>query len=110
MPSLDHIFHALSDPTRRALLARLAESEATVDELVRPFDISQPSMSRHLKVLEEARLISTRIDGTARPRRIEAEAFGAISDWLEQYRSVWEANYARLDDLLEELKNTEQEP
>ncbi len=107
MSSLDNIFHALSDPTRRALLARLTEGEATVDQLRRPFNISQPSISRHLKVLEDAGLISTRIEGTARPRRIEPAAFGAISDWLEQYRAVWEQNYARLDSLLETLKGTE---
>ncbi|WP_299555700.1 metalloregulator ArsR/SmtB family transcription factor [uncultured Tateyamaria sp.] len=107
MSSLDHVFHALSDPTRRALLARLVEGEATVAELLQPFEISQPSISRHLKVLEDAGLISTRISGNARPRRIEPAAFEAISDWLEQYRMIWSENYARLDDVLETMKTKE---
>ncbi len=105
MPSLDHIFHALSDPTRRAILTRLMEGEATVDELCKPFNVSQPSISRHLKVLEEAGMISARIAGTARPRRIEPAAFGAIADWLGRYRAVWEDNYMRLDGLLDDLKD-----
>ena len=104
MTSLDSVFHALSDPTRRAILALLASGEATVDQLSKPFDMSQPSISRHLKVLEKAGLISTRIDGTSRPRRIEPAAFAAIEDWLENYRSVWQANYARLDGVLDDLK------
>ncbi|WP_299043127.1 metalloregulator ArsR/SmtB family transcription factor [uncultured Tateyamaria sp.] len=108
MQNLDTVFQALSDPTRRAILARLVEGEATVDQLSAPFDMSQPSISRHLKVLENAGLISTRIDGTARPRRIEVAPFSAIRDWLEQYRAVWEANYARLDGVLTELMDQEE--
>ncbi len=104
MTSLDSVFQALSDPTRRAILARLSEGEATVDEICKPFEMSQPSISRHLKVLEQAGLITTRIDGTSRPRRIEPAAFATIEDWLKQYREIWQANYARLDDVLEELK------
>ncbi len=104
MQTLDTVFKALSDPTRRAILARLASGEATVDEISEPFEMSQPSISRHLKVLESAGLISTRIVGSARPRRIEAAAFSAIDEWLESYRSIWDANYARLDKVLEELK------
>ena len=104
MKSLDTIFQALSDPTRRAILARLRQGEATVDEIREPFEMSQPSISRHLKVLEEAGLITTRIEGTSRPRRIEPAAFESIEDWLKQYRAIWQANYTRLDDVLEELK------
>jgi len=100
---LDQAFLALSDPTRRAILARLLDGEATVNELAEPFEMSQPSISRHLKVLEDAGLISTRIAGTARPRRIQPGAFIAISDWLERYRVMWSENYARLDAVLEEL-------
>ena len=104
MTNLDSVFQALADPTRRAILARLVKGEATVDEISEPFDLSQPSISRHLKVLEQAGLITTRIDGTSRPRRIEPMAFTAIEEWLKQYRAIWQANYARLDDVLEQLK------
>lgn len=104
MQMLDTVFHALSDPTRRMILAHLAKGEATVDEISAPFAMSQPSISRHLKVLEQAGLISTRIDGTARPRRIKADAFLAIEAWMNEYRAVWDANYARLDTALENLK------
>jgi DNA-binding transcriptional ArsR family regulator len=103
-PHLDQAFAALSDPTRRAILARLATGEATVQDLARPFTISQPAISRHLKVLEEAGLIETRIDGTARPRRLKPDAVEALWDWLGQYRALWEARYARLDDVLADLQ------
>jgi DNA-binding transcriptional ArsR family regulator len=103
-PHLDQAFAALSDPTRRAILARLATGEATVQDLARPFTISQPAISRHLKVLEEAGLIETRIDGTARPRRLNPDAVEALWDWLGQYRALWEARYARLDDVLADLQ------
>ena len=109
MQALDSVFHALSDPTRRAILASLVEGEATVDQISAPFEMSQPSISRHLKVLENAGLISTRIDGTARPRKIEVEPFSAIRDWLERYRAIWDANYARLDDVLAELMDRERD-
>lgn len=105
MINLDPIFQALSDPKRRAILARLAEGEATVDEIRKPLDISQPSVSRHLKVLEQAGLIATRIEGTSRPRRIEPGALVAIEDWLHQYRAIWQANYDRLDGVLAKLKH-----
>lgn len=104
MANLDSVFQALADPTRRAILARLIEGEATVDEISEPFAMSQPSISRHLKVLEQAGLITTRIEGTSRPRRIEPKAFAAIENWLKKYRDVWQANYARLDGVLEQLK------
>lgn len=107
-PSLDQSFAALSDPTRRAIIARLAMGEATVQDLARPFSISQPAISRHLKVLEDAGLIETRIDGTARPRRLNPEAVAALWDWLGQYRALWEARYARLDQVLAELQEDEE--
>lgn len=102
--TLDHAFAALADPTRRAILARLAEGEATVQDLARPFPISQPAVSRHLKVLEDAGLIETRIDGTSRPRRLNPEAVADLWNWLGQYRALWEARYARLDDVLADLQ------
>lgn len=101
---LDATFMALADPTRRAILARLAIGEATVMELVAPFKLSQPAISKHLKVLERAGLISRGRDGQKRPCRIEATPLAEASEWLEAYRKVWEPNFERLDDLLEELK------
>ena len=103
MPDLDHSFAALADPTRRAILARLAEGEATVQDLARPFAISQPAISRHLKVLEDAGLIETRIQGTARPRRLKPDAMAQLWDWLGQYRALWEAQFQRLDAVLDGL-------
>jgi DNA-binding transcriptional ArsR family regulator len=97
---LDATFFALADPTRRAILARLADGEATVNDLVAPFNISQPAISKHLKVLERAGLISTGFDKQRRPRRIEAAPMQEAVDWLEKYREIWEANYKRLDALL----------
>ncbi|AZL60344.1 transcriptional regulator [Tabrizicola piscis] len=108
MTQLDAAFAALSDPTRRAILARLAQGEATVQDLARPFPISQPAISRHLKVLEDAGLIETRIDGTSRPRRLNPEAVAQLWDWLGQYRALWEARYARLDDVLADLQQKDQ--
>lgn len=101
---LDAVFAALADPTRRAIVARLAEGEATVNELGAPFDMSQPAISKHLKVLERAGLISIGHDAQRRPRKLEAEPLVEAIDWIERYREVWEANYQRLDALLEELK------
>lgn len=103
MMSLDQSFAALADPVRRALIDRLAQGEATVQELARPFSISQPAISRHLKVLEEAGLIETRIDGTARPRRLKPQAVAELWDWLGRYRAQWEAQFEKLDDVLDEL-------
>ena len=102
--NLDATFAALAHPTRRAILARLAEGEATVTELAEPFAITQPAISKHLKVLESAGLISTGQDAQRRPRKIEPAALEAANQWLERYRAIWEANYARLDVLLETLK------
>lgn len=101
---LDATFTALADPTRRAILARLALGEATVNELVAPFALSQPAISKHLKVLERAGLVSRGRDAQRRPVRLEAQPLAEASDWLAQYRSFWEARYARLDGLLAELK------
>jgi DNA-binding transcriptional ArsR family regulator len=102
---LDATFAALADPTRRAILARLAAGEASVSELAEPFAISQPAISKHLKVLERAGLISRGRDAQRRPRRLEAQPLGEASRWLEAYRRHWEANFRRLDALLEELKS-----
>lgn len=111
MPRLDQTFAALADPTRRAIIARLAEGEATVQDLARPFAISQPAISRHLKVLEEAGLIETRIEGSARPRRLKPDAVAALWDWLGQYRTLWEAQFKRLDAVLDALDDdTDPEP
>jgi DNA-binding transcriptional ArsR family regulator len=101
---LDATFSALADPTRRAILARLAEGEATVMELVAPFRMSQPAISKHLKVLERAGLITRGREAQRRPCRIEAKPLAEANEWLEGYRQLWEANFARLDDLLDELK------
>jgi DNA-binding transcriptional ArsR family regulator len=101
---LDAIFLALADPTRRAILARLARGEASVSELAEPFEISQPAISKHLKLLERARLISVGQDAQRRPRRLEGQPLAEASAWLEQYREIWETNFERLDDLLEEMQ------
>lgn len=101
---LDATFLALADPTRRAILARLSQGEASVTELAAPFDISQPAISKHLKVLERAGLISVGQDAQRRPRRIEAKPLAEANAWLEKYREIWEANFARLDAVLEELQ------
>ena len=98
--TLDTTFAALADPTRRAILARLASGEASVMELAEPFALTQPAISKHLKVLERAGLISRGRDGQRRPCRIEAKALGEAEAWLETYRRIWEDNYARLDALL----------
>jgi DNA-binding transcriptional ArsR family regulator len=104
---LDATFAALADPTRRAILSRLAAGEASVAELARPFAMSQPAISKHLKVLERAGLISRGREAQRRPCRIEARPLAAADAWLENYRQIWEANFQRLDQLLEELKAEE---
>jgi DNA-binding transcriptional ArsR family regulator len=100
---LDATFTALADPTRRAILARLATGEASVTELAAPFSMTQPAISKHLKVLERAGLISRGRDAQRRPRRIEAKPLAEATGWLEGYRRLWEANFQRLDALLGEL-------
>jgi len=104
---LDATFAALADPTRRAILARLASSEASVTELAKPFAMSQPAISKHLKVLERAGLISRSRDAQRRPRRLEARPLADASKWLEPYRQFWEGSFQRLDSLLDEMKTKE---
>ena len=104
--SLDTTFAALADPTRRAVLARLASGQASVTELAKPFAMSQPAISRHLKVLERAGLISGGRDAQRRPRRLEARPLAEASRWLEDYRRFWETSFHRLDGLLDEMKAT----
>jgi DNA-binding transcriptional ArsR family regulator len=101
---LDATFLALADPTRRAMLARLASGEASVTELARPFDISQPAVSKHLKILERAGLIAVGRDAQRRPRRIQPKPLAEANAWLERYRDMWEKSFERLDALLEELQ------
>jgi DNA-binding transcriptional ArsR family regulator len=107
---LDATFAALADPTRRAILARLAAGEASVAELAAPFSMSQPAISKHLKVLERAHLVSRSRDAQRRPRRLEALPLARASAWLDRYRQYWEGNYARLDAVLEELQGREAAP
>jgi DNA-binding transcriptional ArsR family regulator len=104
---LDATFAALADPTRRAILARLASGQASVTELAEPFAMSQPAISKHLKVLERAGLISRGRDAQRRPRRLEATPLAEANEWLENYRRYWEESYRRLDAVLVELKARE---
>jgi DNA-binding transcriptional ArsR family regulator len=101
---LNATFAALADPTRRAILARLARGEAGVLELAKPFSMSQPAISKHLRVLERAGLISRTRDRQRRPRRLAPKPLAEATGWLERYREFWEGNYQRLDALLEEMK------
>jgi DNA-binding transcriptional ArsR family regulator len=101
---LDATFSALADPTRRAILARLSQGEASVTELAEPFKMSQPAISKHLKVLEHAGLISRSQDAQRRPRRIEGGPFAEATAWLEEYRKFWERRYEALDTLLGQLQ------
>jgi len=101
---LDSTFAALADPTRRAILARLASGEASVTELAEPFAMTQPAISKHLKVLERAGLISRGRDAQRRPRRLEAKPLAEATEWLENYRRFWEHSFQRLDVLLDEMK------
>ncbi|WP_426688831.1 ArsR/SmtB family transcription factor [Rhodanobacter ginsengiterrae] len=101
---LNLTFAALADPTRRAILARLATGEATVTELAEPFAMSQPAISKHLKVLERAGLISMGVDAQRRPRKLEPKRLAEAVDWIERYRQIFEQNYQRLDALLDELQ------
>jgi DNA-binding transcriptional ArsR family regulator len=101
---LDATFSALADPTRRAILARLAKGDASVMELAEPFAMSQPAISKHLKVLERAGLISRGRDAQRRPCRLEASPLRDINEWIERYREFWEASFDALEDVLEDLK------
>jgi DNA-binding transcriptional ArsR family regulator len=109
-PNLDATFAALADPTRRAILARLAEGEASVNELAAPFAMSQPAISKHLKVLERAGLISRTQDAQRRPRRLEPAPLAAAGDWLERYRKILESSFERLDLLLSDLQGNQKHP
>ena len=101
---LDARFSALADPTRRAILAQLAKGEATVTELAKPFEMTQPAISQHLKVLEDAGLIDRRIEGTRRPRRLAKDGIEAMDQWLAMLRKAFEKNYNRLDKVLAEME------
>lgn len=107
---LDATFFALADPTRRAILARLAVGEAAVNELAAPFAMTQPAISKHIKVLERAGLVTRGRDAQRRPCRIEAHVLAEANAWLENYRRLWEGNFQRLDSLLVELKSTPRTP
>lgn len=109
MHSLDTAFSALADPTRRAILARLADGEASVAELAQPFAMSQPAISRHLKVLETAGLVVTRVDGTRRPRRLSSQGLAAMEAWLAMLREALSKNYDRLDGVLAEIQDNQGE-
>jgi DNA-binding transcriptional ArsR family regulator len=103
--NLDATFSALADPTRRAILARLARGEATVMELAKPFEMTQPAISQHLKVLEDAGLILRRVEGTRRPRRLAKAGIKAIDEWLGTLRKGLEKNYDRLDEVLASMEH-----
>ncbi len=107
MPNLDTAFSALADPIRRAILARLASGEATVMELAEPFEVTQPAISRHLKVLESAGLIIRRVDGTKRPCRLAPAGIDAVDRWLAMLREALAKNYDRLDEVLAVMKSEE---
>ncbi|MBB4576936.1 helix-turn-helix transcriptional regulator [Rhizobium lentis] len=104
---LDAIFSALADPTRRAILARLATGKATVAELADPFELSQPAISKHLKVLEQAGLIRSGREANARPRVLEPAALKTIADWIADYRRFWDQSFDRLDDYLSKVQGYE---
>ncbi len=106
---LDATFAALADPTRRAILQRLASGQASVAELAEPFAMSQPAISKHLKVLERAGLISRGREAQRRPRRLEGKPLAEATEWLEGYRRLWENNFQRLDALLDGLKTDEKQ-
>jgi DNA-binding transcriptional ArsR family regulator len=106
MHGLDRTFSALADPTRRAILAHLAKGETTVNELAKPFEMTQPAISQHLKVLEDAGLIVQRIEGTKRPRRLAPEGIEAMDQWLDMLRKALAKNYDRLDEVLIGMKKT----
>jgi DNA-binding transcriptional ArsR family regulator len=107
IPNLDAAFTALADPTRRAILARLAKGEATVNQLAAPFEMTQPAISQHLKVLEDAGLVISRVDGTKRPRRLAKAGIEAMDQWLAILRKALEKNYDRLDQVLATMERQE---
>jgi len=103
---LNATFLALADPTRRAILARLANGDAPVNELAEPHDMSQPAISKHLKILERAGLITRAVDAQRRPRRLDARPLAEANEWLEGYRKSWEASFQRLDSVLDQMKRS----
>ena len=105
--NLDAVFAALADPTRRAILSRLADGQASVNEIAAPFEISQPAVSKHLKVLERAGLIERDVDEQRRPARLKAENMAAAVDWLAEFRAFWGTSFDRLDDVLVHLTQSE---
>jgi len=105
--NLDAVFAALADPTRRAILSRLADGQASVNEIAAPFEISQPAVSKHLKVLERAGLIERDVDEQRRPARLKAENMAAAVDWLAEFRAFWGTSFDRLDDVLAHMKRSE---
>ena len=105
--NLDAVFAALADPTRRAILSRLARGQASVNEIAAPFEISQPAVSRHLKVLERAGLIERDIDEQRRPARLKAEPMAGAVDWLSEFKAFWGTSFDQLDDVLAQMKQTE---
>ncbi|MEL6825073.1 MAG: metalloregulator ArsR/SmtB family transcription factor [Pseudomonadota bacterium] len=108
-PNLDAIFAALADPTRREILTRLAGGEATVNEIAAPFEMSQPAISKHLKVLERAGLVTRAIDQQRRPATLNAKPMRDAVDWLEAFRDFWLGSFEQLDGLLDELKHEEKD-
>ena len=109
-PDLDAVFAALADPTRRAILSRLAAGEAAVNEIAAPFEMSQPAVSKHLKVLERAGLVERDVDRQRRPARLKAEPMAAAVRWLEEFSAFWSTSFDQLDGLLAQLKTTDKEP
>lgn len=105
--NLDAVFAALADPTRRAILSRLAAGEASVNVIAEPFEMSQPAVSKHLKVLERAGLIERNVDKQRRPARLKAEPMAAAVSWLEEFKQFWSSSFDQLDGLLEMLKKAE---
>lgn len=106
-PDLDAVFAALADPTRRAILSRLADGEASVNEIAAPFEMSQPAVSKHLKVLERAGLIERDSVEQRRPARLRADNMAAAVDWLDEFRAFWGKSFDQLDDILVHMKQTE---
>jgi DNA-binding transcriptional ArsR family regulator len=106
--NLDAIFAALADPTRRAILARLVDGQASVNEIAAPFEMSQPAISRHLKVLERAGLIERDIDEQRRPARLKAQNMTAVVDWLTQFKAFWDTSFNQLDDVLHYMKQNDE--
>ena len=107
--TLDATFAALADPTRRAILARLAQGEATINELAEPFEMTQPAVSKHVKVLERAGLVTRRVDAQRRPVALKPEPMKEAVGWLERYRKFWEARFDALDAVLDDMKHEEEE-